>query len=112
MDLLEPAAPIDGAARTSPYSTYEGSLTTPTCNEGESRSPSYQVLFRSLVINVELLKIIPFLVVEWINFLQPLKISRAQLAAFRMLDDDNMKDIVDNFRPPQPLNGRTVNFWN
>ena len=84
MDLLQPAAPIDGATRTSPYSTYEGSLTTPTCNE----------------------------VVEWINFLQPLTISRAQLEAFRMLDDDKMNDIVDNFRPPQPLNGRTVNFWN
>ena len=49
--------------------------------------------------------------VEWINFLTPLKISRAQLQAFRMLDDDYMKDIVDNFRPPQPLNGRTVRFW-
>ena len=65
-----------------------------------------------MVINVELLKIIPFLVVEWINFLQPLKISRAQLEAFRTLDDDKMKDIVDNFRPPQPLNGRNVSFWN
>merc|ERR1711910_300109 len=76
-------APIDGATRSSRYSTYEGSLTTPTCNE----------------------------VVEWINFLTPLKISRAQLQQFRMLDDDKMKDIVDNFRPPQPLNGRTVRFW-
>ena len=83
MDLLSPVAPME-VARTSPYSTYEGSLTTPTCNE----------------------------VVEWINFLEPLKISRAQLAAFRNLDDDKMKDIVDNFRPPQPLNGRTVSFWN
>jgi len=83
VDLLKPVAPIDGAARTSRYSTYEGSLTTPPCAES----------------------------VEWINFLTPLKISRAQLQAFRMIDDDNMKDIVDNFRPPQPLNGRTVRFW-
>jgi len=83
VDLLKPVAPIDGATRSSRYSTYEGSLTTPTCNE----------------------------VVEWINFLTPLKISRAQLQQFRMLDDDKMKDIVDNFRPPQPLNGRTVRFW-
>jgi len=83
VDLLKPVAPIDGTARTSRYSTYEGSLTTPPCAES----------------------------VEWINFLTPLKISRAQLQAFRMLDDDNMKDIVDNFRPPQPLNGRTVRFW-
>ena len=50
-------------------------------------------------------------VVEWINFLTPLKISRAQLQAFRMIDDDYQKDILDNFRPPQPLNGRTVRFW-
>jgi len=83
VDLLKPVAPIDGAARSSRYSTYEGSLTTPPCAES----------------------------VEWINFLTPLKISRAQLAAFRKIDDDKMKDIVDNFRPPQPLNGRTVRFW-
>ena len=79
--LIRDVTPIGGSNK---YSHYEGSLTTPTCNE----------------------------VVMWINFLQPLKISRDQLKAFRMLDDDKMKDIVDNFRPPQPLNGRTVNFWN
>lgn len=84
VDLLSPVAPIEGASRSSSYSTYSGSLTTPTCNE----------------------------VVEWINFLTPLKISRSQLALFRTLDDDDMRDIVDNFRPPQPLNGRTVKFWN
>jgi len=83
VDLLKPVAPIDGSGRNSRYSTYEGSLTTPPCAES----------------------------VEWINFLTPLKISRAQLQQFRMLDDDYMKDIVDNFRPPQPLNGRTVKFW-
>merc|ERR1712072_276518 len=83
VDLLKPVAPIDGAGRSSRYSTYEGSLTTPPCAES----------------------------VEWINFLTPLKISRAQLQAFRTLDDKHMKDIVDNFRPPQPLNGRTVRFW-
>jgi len=83
VDLLKPVAPIDGAARSSRYSTYEGSLTTPTCNE----------------------------VVEWINFLTPLKISKAQLHAFRKIDDDYQKDILVNYRPPQPLNGRTVRFW-
>ena len=51
--LLEGVAPISGA--TTPYSTYSGSLTTPTCNEA----------------------------VHWINFLTPLKISSAQLAEFR-----------------------------
>jgi len=83
VDLLKPVAPIDGTARTSKYSTYEGSLTTPPCAES----------------------------VEWINFLTPLKISRAQLQQFRMLDDAKMNPIVDNFRPPQPLNGRKVRFW-
>jgi len=83
VDLLKPVAPIDGAARSSKYSTYEGSLTTPGCYE----------------------------VVEWNNFLTPLKVSRAQLQQFRMLDDSDSNDIVDNFRPPQPLNGRKVQFW-
>jgi len=83
VDLLKPVAPIDGAARSSRYSTYEGSLTTPGCYE----------------------------VVEWNNFLTPLKVSRAQLKQFRMLDDSDSNDIVDNYRPPLPLNGRTVRFW-
>ena len=42
-------------ANTGDYTFYSGSLTTPTCNE----------------------------VVEWINFLTPLKISSKQLALFR-----------------------------
>ena len=83
VDLLKPVAPIDGAARSSRYATYEGGLTTPPCSE----------------------------VVEWNNFLTPLKVSRAQLQQFRMLDDSDSKAIVDNYRPPQPLNGRTVRFW-
>jgi len=64
----------------SEYAYYKGSLTTPTCNE----------------------------VVEWINILTPLKISSAQLAKFRTLMDGKNKPIQDNFRPVQPLNGRTV----
>jgi len=83
VDLLKPVAPIDGAARSSRYATYEGGLTTPPCSE----------------------------VVEWNNFLTPLKVSKAQLRQFRMLDDSDSKAIVDNYRPPQPLNGRTVRFW-
>ena len=43
------------AANGGDYTYYSGSLTTPTCNE----------------------------VVEWINFLTPLKISTTQLALFR-----------------------------
>merc|ERR1712055_722271 len=65
------------------FSTYSGSLTTPGCME----------------------------VVNWINFLQPLKISSAQLAKFRTLKDSSDADIVDNFRPVQPLNGREVVFY-
>ena len=46
---------ISPVAITSDYAYYSGSLTTPPCSE----------------------------VVEWINFLNPLKISRRQLAKFR-----------------------------
>jgi len=74
---------IDGVAGTSTYSNYNGSLTTPGCME----------------------------VVNWINFIEPLKISSEQLQMFRELKDKEDADIEDNFRPPQPLNGRTVNFY-
>ena len=50
--LIRDVTPIGGNYK---YSHYEGSLTTPTCNE----------------------------VVMWINFLQPLKISEAQLDLLR-----------------------------
>jgi len=81
-DLVAGVAPVGGAPATT-YSTYDGSLTTPGCNE----------------------------VVHWINFLTPINISASQLAMFRTLDDVYGKEIVDNFRPPQPLNGRTVDFF-
>merc|ERR1711936_527023 len=74
---------IDGVARTSTYSNYNGSLTAPGCME----------------------------VVNWINFIDPLTISSEQLQMFRELKDKEDADIEDNFRPPQPLNGRTVNFY-
>ena len=66
------------------YSSYSGSLTPPGCME----------------------------IVNWINFLKPIKISSGQLAKFRMLKDAKDSDVVDNFRPPQPLNNRTVSFYN
>jgi len=81
-DLVAGVAPVEGASATI-YSTYDGSLTTPGCNE----------------------------VVHWINFLTPINISASQLAKFRTLDDVYGDEIVDNFRPPQPLNGRTVEFY-
>jgi len=71
---------ISPISTTSEYTYYSGSLTTPTCNE----------------------------VVEWINILTPLKISSSQLAEFRKLMNPEGKPIVDNYRPPQPLNSRTV----
>jgi len=65
------------------YSTYSGSLTTPGCAE----------------------------VVNWINFLRPIKISASQLDKFRLLKDKSDNDLVDNFRPVQPLHGRKVVFY-
>jgi len=59
---------------------YSGGLTTPTCNE----------------------------VVTWTVFTETLKVSKAQLAELRTLLDSSGQPIVDNFRPPQPINSRTV----
>merc|ERR1711971_218947 len=65
------------------YANYDGSLTTPTCNEA----------------------------VQWILFKEPIQISARQMEAFRALKDGKDKPMVDNYRPPQPLNGRDVNFY-
>jgi hypothetical protein len=54
------------------YYRYHGSLTTPPCTEG----------------------------VEWFVLAEPVELSAAQIAAFRVLYDGNN-------RPVQPLNGRT-----
>ncbi|XP_053326670.1 carbonic anhydrase 15-like [Spea bombifrons] len=67
------------------YYRYQGSLTTPDCSE----------------------------VVIWTVFEQPVTISRSQL---RILTDtahfsakgESLLKMTDNFRPPQPLNGRKV----
>jgi len=76
---------IDGVAINplTQYSSYSGSLTTPGCME----------------------------IVNWINFIKPIKISKSQLEKFRKLKDVKNADIVDNFRPVQPLNDRTVTFY-
>jgi len=65
------------------YYNYDGSLTTPGCDE----------------------------IVSWILFREPLNISSRQLAKFRMLLDDYGEPIVNNFRPIQPLNDRTVTLY-
>lgn len=59
---------------------YEGSLTTPTCDE----------------------------VVTWTVFDEVITISERQLDNFRALLDPHGGKIINNFRPPQPLNNRKV----
>ena len=56
-ELIKPSAPVTNGALIYRYSNYDGSLTTPPCNE----------------------------VVHWLNFLNPLKISATQLAKLRYL---------------------------
>jgi len=62
------------------YYVYDGSLTTPTCNE----------------------------VVNWVVYTTPVNASEAQLNKFRALKDSHNAPLVDNYRDPQPLNSRKV----
>lgn len=59
---------------------YDGSLTTPTCNE----------------------------VVTWTVFDNAVRISEAQMAVFRDLKFESGENLVNNFRPPQTLANRKV----
>merc|ERR1711936_590536 len=65
---------------TTQYYYYQGGLTTPNCNEA----------------------------VLWTNFKTPQKISEAQLEIFRSMTDSDGVTLNDNYRPPQPLNARTI----
>ncbi|XP_073257445.1 carbonic anhydrase 7-like [Porites lutea] len=62
------------------YYRYDGSLTTPTCNE----------------------------VVTWTVFKNTVKISQRQIDLLRKLKQKDGKLLTENYRPPTPLNGRTV----
>merc|ERR1712226_293777 len=62
------------------YYYYQGGLTTPTCDE----------------------------LVLWTNYMGTIPISEAQLAKFRVLVDSTGTSLNDNYRPPQPLNARTI----
>jgi len=62
------------------YYYYQGGLTTPTCDE----------------------------VVLWTNYVATIPISEAQLNKFRVLVDSSGVTLNDNYRPPQPLNARTL----
>ncbi|KAM7436552.1 hypothetical protein ABFA07_013710 [Porites harrisoni] len=67
-------------ASKSDYYRYDGSLTTPTCNE----------------------------VVTWTVFKDPVKISKRQIELLRKLEKQDGKPLTENYRPPMPLNDRTV----
>ncbi|XP_057379018.1 carbonic anhydrase 2-like [Daphnia carinata] len=67
-------------ASTSKFYRYMGSLTTPGCQE----------------------------IVVWTVFADPITASEDQLAEFRQLISEDGDPLVNNYRPAQPLNGRTV----
>ncbi|XP_074637404.1 carbonic anhydrase-like [Acropora palmata] len=73
---LDPLLPADKAK----YFRYNGSLTTPTCNEA----------------------------VTWTVFNEAVEISQAQMDMLRALKMDASNKIVNNYRPVLPLNDRTV----
>jgi carbonic anhydrase len=73
--------PLHGLLPQSPnYYRYSGSLTTPPCAQS----------------------------VVWTVFKEPIKITSRLLEAFRRLHETAGKELLHNYRPLQPLNGRTV----
>lgn len=81
---LENMIPND-LSKSRVYYRYQGSLTTPTCNEA----------------------------VIWTVYKEPIPLSKDQLNAFpKILHYNESSRIVSNFRSIQKLNGRTVNVFN
>lgn len=62
------------------YATYQGSLTTPGCNEA----------------------------VTWVNFLQPVPVITEQFYSLLGFLDSGGHEISENYRYTQPLNGRRI----
>jgi len=67
-------------ADTTQYYYYQGGLTTPNCDEA----------------------------VLWTNMKSTQTISEAQLEVFRTMTDNDGTSLNNNYRPPQPLNARTI----
>ena len=78
-----PVQVVDLLPKGGAYANYPGSLTTPPCSEA----------------------------VAWLLYLDPIPISARQMDSFRELEDSHGGSIVDNYRPPQELNGREVKFF-
>ncbi|NWV78062.1 CAH4 anhydrase, partial [Dasyornis broadbenti] len=84
MDPLPLSSLLPAEEELGRYYRYEGSLTTPDCHEG----------------------------VIWTIFETPVELSQLQLSRFAELrfDGKNSTPMMENFRPAQPLQGRTV-LW-
>ncbi len=89
-ETAEVSEPVDPSkllpTNTREYYTYPGSLTTPPLSES----------------------------VTWIVFKEPIRLSKHQLQTMRQLmfcdeaHSESGEHMVDNFRPPCPITGRTV----
>lgn len=91
--IPEPINPLAFIPKNGSYFTYAGSLTTPPCYES----------------------------VTWLVYGQPLEVSEGQLDAFRAMksyhpseccpQDELEGCLVENYRPPCPLNERVVRVF-
>jgi len=77
---LFPLSSLWDSGDLSSFYRYEGSLTTPQCNE----------------------------IVQWTLLKKPVSVTKDQMEAFRSLQDKEKVALVDNFRPVQSLGKREV----